>query len=320
MNMNYSDPSHHTGQGRGGVLCASGLLVLLRLSLPTAVQAEFTFATNNDSTITIAGYAGPGGAVAIPGRINGLPVVSIGEAAFWGCFRLTSLSIPNSVASIGDGAFVGCSSLAGITLPNGVTSIGDAAFMDCTGLTSITISDSVTSIGDWALAYCGLTNLAIPSSVTNIGNAAFRSCTSLTNLTIGNSLANIGSNACADCTRLAGIYFRGNAPADGGGVFKGSTNATVYYLPGTTGWGSTFSGRPALLWNPHLQTTVPQRSQIRVSITGTPNIPIVAEASAHLPSAAWTSLLSCTLTNGTIYFNDPAWTNYPARFYRVRSP
>ena len=29
---------------------------------------------------------------------------------------------------------------------------------------------------------------------------------------------------------------------------------------------------------------------------------------------------TCTLTNGSIYFSDPDWTNHPTRFYRIRSP
>ena len=33
-------------------------------------------------------------------------------------------------------------------------------------------------------------------------------------------------------------------------MFSGDNNATVYYLPGTTGWGPTFGGLPAVLWNP----------------------------------------------------------------------
>jgi hypothetical protein len=31
-------------------------------------------------------------------------------------------------------------------------------------------------------------------------------------------------------------------------------------------------------------------------------------------------LQTCKLTNGSIYFSDPQWTNYPARLYRIRSP
>ncbi len=39
--------------------------LLLLLALPEAVQAQFTFTTNNGA-ITITGYTGPGGDVTIP--------------------------------------------------------------------------------------------------------------------------------------------------------------------------------------------------------------------------------------------------------------
>ena len=45
------------------------------------------------------------------------------------------------------------------------------------------------------------------------------------------------------------VCCRGNAPSLGGGnVFYGNL-ATVYYLPGATGWGPMFDGHPAVLWN-----------------------------------------------------------------------
>jgi hypothetical protein len=56
------------------------------------------------------------------------------------------------------------------------------------------------------------------------------------------------------------------------------------------------------------------------NITGTADIPIVVEAASSLTSAAWAPLQSFNLTNGAFYFSDPNWTNYPARFYRIRSP
>ena len=37
-------------------------------------------------------------------------------------------------------------------------------------------------------------------------------------------------------------YFAGNAPRADSTVFAGDTNATVYYLPSTTGWSNTFGG------------------------------------------------------------------------------
>jgi hypothetical protein len=50
------------------------------------------------------------------------------------------------------------------------------------------------------------------------------------------------------------------------------------------------------------------------------NIPVVIEATTNLAAAEWVPLRTITLTNGSIYFSDPPWTNYPSRFYRVRSP
>lgn len=91
--------------------CASGLL-LLCLTVPAAVQAQFTYTTNN-GTLTVTGYSGPEGAVTIPSSANGLPVTSIGQQAFF-LKSLTSVLIPGSVTYIGGYAFEFCSSLRGV--------------------------------------------------------------------------------------------------------------------------------------------------------------------------------------------------------------
>ena len=61
-------------------------------------------------------------------------------------------------------------------------------------------------------------------------------------------------------------------------------------------------------------------NQFGFNIAGTPDIPLVIEASAALAPASWIPLQTCTLTNGLLYFSDPQWTNYSKRFYRIRSP
>ena len=101
----------------------------------------------------------------------------IGDYAFYWCWYLDSINIPNSVKTIGDGAFYGCNFLTSINIPNSVTTIGKWAFSGCKFLTSINISNSVTTIGEHAFGECeSLTNINIPNSVTTIGEEAFSHC------------------------------------------------------------------------------------------------------------------------------------------------
>jgi BspA type Leucine rich repeat region (6 copies) len=286
-------------------------------------------------------------------------VTSIGDSAFADCSGLTNVTIPNSVTSIGDFAFSGCS-LTSITIPNNVTSIGDGAFDD-SGLTNIAVNaanpyyasvggvlfdksldtllefpgglagsyaipNSVTSIGDYAFESCfSLTSVTIPNSVTSMGVAAFNACTSLTSVTIPNSVTSIVYGAFEDCTSLTSVYFTGNAPfpPNYSTVFYGDP-ATVYYLPGTTGWGAFFDGRPTAPWflpNPViLNNSVSfgvQPGGFGFTISWATNASIVVEAATNLAHPVWIPVSTSPLIGGTNYFSDPQWTNYPMRFYRA---
>ena len=132
---------------------ATWLLPLLLLTPPSALQAQFTYTTNNGA-ITITGYAGTNPAVTIPETLKGMPVTSIGDNAFYDCSSLASVTIDKNVTSIGDSAFGCCFSLTNVTIGTNVTSIGDEAFSSCSSLAAITIPSSVTSIGDSAFEGC----------------------------------------------------------------------------------------------------------------------------------------------------------------------
>jgi hypothetical protein len=107
----------------------------------------------------------------------GSGVTSIGGSAFYGCYSLASIVIPDSVTSIGGNAFSECRSLASIVISDSVTSIGSNAFYNCYSLASIVIPDSVTSIGGSAFSECySLASIVIPDSVTSIGSSAFSEC------------------------------------------------------------------------------------------------------------------------------------------------
>ena len=154
-------------------------------------------------------------------------VTNIGNDAFFNCYRLTNITIPNSVTSIGNVAFFNCDSLTSITIPNSVTSIGDEAFSGCSSLTSITIPDSVTSIGDRTFGFCrSLESITIPNSVTSIGTRAFYCCSSLTNITIPNSVTSIGTRAFYCCSSLTNITIPDSVTSIGKYAFEDCSSLT----------------------------------------------------------------------------------------------
>lgn len=288
-------------------------------------------------------------------------VTSIGEGAFSSCTNLTSLTIPGGVTNIGSGAFDSCTSLSAIAVnatnsfflsvdgvlfdksmatllqypagkagnyvvPNSVTSIASFAFCGCRSLSSVLIPSGVTSIGRAAFSSCAiLTNVTVPDSVTSIGDGGLELCTSLASVIIGTSVASIGDQAFFRCTNLAGVFFKGDAPfLEGISVFDYAYQATVYYLAGTTGWGSTYGGRPTALWIQQVQPSISgvgvRTNRFGFTINGTSNLVIVVEASTNLGNPAWVPLQTNILSGSSSYFSDPQWTDYSRRFYRVRSP
>jgi hypothetical protein len=256
-------------------------------------------------------------------------VTNLASSSFLGCAGLTAVSFPDGLVTIGDYAFKSCSALSSVVLPGSVTDFGNDTFESCTALTNVIIPESVTGIGDYAFSTCGkLTSVTIPDSIAAIGNYAFAYCAGLTNVTIPGNVSSLGEYAFAGCGNLEGAFFEGDYPLSlGPYIFYADDSATVYYLPGSQNWsgGSWFDHQNSLLveWNPQAQTgdgAFGVRSdQFGFTITGATNLPVVVEASTNV-SGAWSVLQSLSLTNGACFFSDPQWTNYPGRFYRLRSP
>jgi hypothetical protein len=309
------DPDNLVYSSLEGVLFDKSKTTLLQF--PQAVGGSYTVPSEVTNIATLALYFCRGLTnLIIPGS-----VLSIGTNAVAVCTSLASVALGPGIADMARGAFHYCSSLTSVTIPNSVTNIGAGAFVDCTSLTNVTLGNGITIIGSSVFQYCSsLTSVTIPNSVTNIGDRAFFECTHLTNITIPNRVTSLGYYVFWGCNNLGSIWFQGSAPGVNSTTFGNGVIATVYYLPGTTNWGLTLGGLSTVLWNPLVQSPSAQTNQLGFTITGTTGIPIVVEASTDLAGGNWTALETCTLTNGSIYFSDSQWTNYPARFYRIRSP
>ncbi len=215
-----------------------------------------------DTYAVVTGYIGTESDVKIAAFYKDLPVICIGNLAFYGCTSLTSVTIPDGVTSINSGAFYNCTSLTSVTIgnnvksigyeafrycksltsvtiPDSVTSIGNYAFYGCTSLTSVTIGNGVTSIGDYAFSGCAsLTSVTIPDSVTSIGEGAFYSCRSLTSMTIPDNVTSISGCAFYRCTSLTSVTIGKGVKSIGEDAFYNCTSLEKVYYKGTAAdWG-----------------------------------------------------------------------------------
>ena len=207
-----------------------------RQMLAVAPASDFNYTASNGQ-VAITSYLGSAATLEIPALIDGLPVRSIGEAAFSNHTILTSVTIPASVTTIANVPFQGCTGLTAITvsgdntaysshdgmlytkdaatlvacpagrsgvftIPSDVTSIGLGAFQGCVSLTAVTMPSGLRNIGYKAFDGCqSLTSITIPSGVTTIRDGAFNAC-SLTTVSIPASVTSIGDNPFAGCILL----------------------------------------------------------------------------------------------------------------------
>ena len=259
------------------------ILLFLAILLPTCLTAHdfeidgiyYKITSDNKVAVTYQGtsfyqYSNEySGDVTIPSTIsyngNTYSVTSIGNNAFFWCFNLTSVNIPNSISTIGESAFYSCTSLTTINIPNSVTNISNNAFLECEGLTNITVAsdnpiydsrddcnaiiktasntlitgcqntfipNSVITIGKSAFQHCkGLANINIPNSVTTIGEYAFSNCTGLVSVNMPNSVITIGGHAFEDCSKLTNITIPNSVISIGNSAFNDCSNLTSMTIP-----------------------------------------------------------------------------------------
>jgi hypothetical protein len=170
--------------------------------------------------------------------IIGNCTAGIGEAAFYGCTNLTSVTILNSSSYLQINCFRDCYNLSRLNsdvdgicnLPNNLAEIMDSSFYNCASFSNLTIPNSVTKIRTWAFQNCtNLTSVNIPNSVTFIGQGAFRNCTSLTSCTIGSGVRTIDSRPFLDCTNLSSIIINAIEPPSLAAYgFDNGNNCPIY--------------------------------------------------------------------------------------------
>ena len=220
------------------LLCMTLLLSINSWAITTFTVDSINYAVMDSDKVCVilpneGLYAGD---ITIPSTVvdssKTYTVVAINVGAFFGCTRLTSISLPPTLSVIGDIAFNRCSGLTSIDIPSSVTSIGESAFAKCTGLTSITLPPLVISINASTFNGCTrLTSIDIPPSVTSMGDYAFYGCTGLTNITIPSSVISLGEGVFAGCTSLTSAILPSSVTTMGAHTFNGCSRLNAVTLP-----------------------------------------------------------------------------------------
>ena len=211
----------------------------------------------------------------IPGTVT-----AIGDGAFQGCTKMTTMVIPNSVTSIGDGAFSECDCLESLVIPKSVTSIGNNCFLFCSNLTSLSVEEgnsrydsrdncnaiietatntlirglkntvipnTVENIGEFAFYQCsGMSGMDIPESVTCISSYAFYYCRDLTSICIPDSVKSIGSAAFYGCTGVKELTVGKSVESIGNNAFFGCSIETLRWRSNMSTKGVTDNWKKSL--------------------------------------------------------------------------
>ena len=270
------------------------LLALLPLVASAAGEVEvdgiyYYFSSTYSETKTAEVRANPNkytGDITIPATVTyndvTYNVTSIGKEAFYHCYGLTSVTIPNSVTSIGTYAFGNCSGLTSVTIGESLSIIENNAFSGCSSLTSIIIPNSVTSIGIFAFEGCSglkkvyitdleawckidfsyyssnplssarhlflngeeIKDLIIPNGISEIKQYAFYGASDIVKISIPNSVISIDDWAFRECSSLTSADIPNTVTSIGDCVFCNCSGLTSITIPNsvTSIGDGTFSG------------------------------------------------------------------------------
>ncbi len=230
---------------RGLALLATSVFFLVMISAAAEQEVSgpesdgFRYRVLEDGTAEILQYAGKSLSLVIPDTLEGYPVTSIGDEAFYHYrYSMKELEIPDTVTHIGSLAFA-MTDLNAVEIPKGVVSMGDNPFGYCDKLESISVAaenpvfyvqdgvlfcredkslvcfPALLANGEYTVpegteiirgrAFGGvecLKRIHLPDSLRGIGVQAFGFCWDLEEMEIPDHVTEIGNAAFDSCKSL----------------------------------------------------------------------------------------------------------------------
>ena len=142
--------------------------------------SELTYTTSTDG-ISITAYSGNVTGtgydnVAIPGTINGKPVVELGDKVFQGR-DFAAIYLPEQLKIIGSETFDACKNLQHVVFPDTLVDIGNYAFYGCSlDGEEIVLPEGLTDMGMGVFYYCTPKSVYLPSTLSSVGDGFMAGC------------------------------------------------------------------------------------------------------------------------------------------------
>ncbi len=200
------------------------------------IPNDCEYIMNDDKTVSIISYSGNSGQIYIPDTINGYPVSEISDGAFMDKTYLSTVNGGKNVKKIGSYAFYGCSKLSTVSLYNTeLSQIGADAF---TGTSSLIYRDGFAFAQSKnekiLIKYNGKSkNVTIPKDVTVIADDAFADCDYIKTVKLPYGLKSIGSGAFFGCEKLQKIVIPGKTQSIGDYAFSCCYELSAVSIPDT---------------------------------------------------------------------------------------
>ena len=236
----------------------------------TAEGVEMTFVVTDEENKTCQAGTGNGiesrcvssatkGSVTIPRTAGDYRVTAVAEFAFYMCYGVSSVILPEGITSIGQEAF-NESGVEELSIPASVTTIGITPFPHLTRLTvsvdnpvfsspegsnavietatqtlvagcgGTVIPPGVTSIRSYAFSFCPVSTIEIPQSVTSIGGHAFYFSGLLT-IEIPSSITVLEDGVFDTCGALSSVTLPEGLETIGPKCFRNCNKMTSINLP-----------------------------------------------------------------------------------------
>lgn len=141
--------------------------------------------------------------VIVPAKIDGQPVISIGEKAFQNA-NFSEIVLPSSLKVILESAFQGCTNLRHIDLPK-----------------------ELEYLGNFCFSRTGLESVCIPNAVKEIPSYCFNDCKNMKSAILGNRIEVLENRAFAGCIKLNKISLPETIRVIRSGCFEGTSIETL---------------------------------------------------------------------------------------------